>query len=617
MRQPISATRAVLRRLFFQRCFYLFVTLLALITLAPFIEAERGGIIIRNLINAFVILSAVAAVGRSLVSFLIVLALAAPALAFRLMSLDPANATLFDLALRFDAAVYAATIALLLRYVFSREVLTADRLWGAAAAYLMIGALWSFLYAIVDRAGPESFTIRGSVATMELMDLLYFSFATLTTTGFGDIVPLARLAKTAAIVESIIGQLFLAILIAKLVGVNPRPPHATRRTRIRRRNRRPEPQRPDPVPSREPSMRVDPQGPSDVARIMLVTVIIGLLLAGSFWTLLPFLGALAWATVIVVTTWPLLLLVQRKASGRRSMAVLVMILVALAVFIAPLVVMVSSLIDAADRSPAVLRDFVEGGLGPVPAWVANIPAVGERIADRWQELSAGGPEALVDALRPYAKWAAASVLALTGGFGAVLIQVLLTLIIAAILYAQGEVAARGVLALACRIGGERGEGTVRLAAQAVRSVALGVVVTALVQSALAGLGLRICGVPHSSLLAAIAFVLSVAQLGPLLVLGPAAVWLYWTGESGWALVLVIWSIPVIALDNVLRPILIRRGVKLPMLLIIAGVIGGLIGFGVIGLFVGPVILAATYTLMSAWIAGSAPGHHDAKLSPDA
>ena len=119
--------------------------------------------------------------------------------------------------------MYAATIVLLLRYVFDREVLTADRLWGAAAVYLMIGILWSFLYAIVDRASPRSFASGGTVAPMELMDLLYFSFSTVTTTGFGDIVPLTRPARVAAIAESIIGQLFLAILIARLVGVYPRP----------------------------------------------------------------------------------------------------------------------------------------------------------------------------------------------------------------------------------------------------------------------------------------------------------------------------------------------------------------------------------------------------------
>ena len=221
MRQSISATREALGRLFFRRCFYLFVTLLALIALAPFIEAERGGFLVRNVINALVILAAVAAVGRSILSFVLVLALAAPALACRWLALAEGDPTFVDLALRLDAAMYATTIALLLRYVFDREVLTTDRLWGAAAAYLMIGVLWSFFYAIVDRANPQAFSVRGSRESLQVIDLLYFSFSTLTTTGFGDIVPLSRPARTAVMLEGIVGQLFLAILIARLVGVYP------------------------------------------------------------------------------------------------------------------------------------------------------------------------------------------------------------------------------------------------------------------------------------------------------------------------------------------------------------------------------------------------------------
>ena len=186
------------------------------------------------------------------------------------------------------------------------------------------------------------------------------------------------------------------------------------------------------------------------------------------------------------------------------------------------------------------------------------------------------------------------------------VQVLLAVVIMAILYSQGETAGKGVLAFGYRLGRERGEQTMRLAAQAVRSVALGVVVTALVQSLLAGVGLWASGIPHAALLTVICFVLGIAQLGPLLVLAPAVVWLYWSGHPGWGTALLIWSLPVIALDNVLRPILIKRGVELPMLLIIAGVIGGLIGFGVLGLFIGPVILAATYTLTQSWIAEGWP-----------
>ncbi len=221
MRPTISATREALGRVFLGRCFYLFVTLLALVALAPFVETQRWGLHVRYIVNALIMLAAVAAVGRSIVSFVVVLALAAPAMAFRWLALRTGDTTYIDLALRLDAGVYVATIGLLLRFVFDREVLTSDRLWGAAAAYLMIGVLWSILYQIIDRAGEPAFAVRGASGDMQLNDLLYFSFGTLTTSGFGDIVPVTRAARTAAMIEGIVGQLFMAILIARLVGVYP------------------------------------------------------------------------------------------------------------------------------------------------------------------------------------------------------------------------------------------------------------------------------------------------------------------------------------------------------------------------------------------------------------
>jgi predicted PurR-regulated permease PerM len=348
---------------------------------------------------------------------------------------------------------------------------------------------------------------------------------------------------------------------------------------------------------------------------MLLVIIIGLLIAGSFWTMLPFLGALIWATTLVLATWPLLLAIQRIVGGRRSIATAVMTLLVLLAFIVPFAVAISAMLDAAQRGPEVLHDFLSRGLGPPPTWLGDIPVVGPRIVAKWQDLAAGGPSTLVEAARPYIRSVASWAVAATGGAGALIVQVLLTVVIMAILYAQGEAAARGVLAFGYRLGHERGEQTMRLASQAVRSVALGVVVTALVQSLLAGVGLWISGIPHAALLTAICFVLGIAQLGPLLVLAPAVIWLYWSGHPGWGTALLVWSIPVIALDNVLRPILIKRGVELPMLLIIAGVIGGLIAFGVLGLFIGPVILAATYTLTQSWIAEGWPEEVDEEAPP--
>ena len=353
------------------------------------------------------------------------------------------------------------------------------------------------------------------------------------------------------------------------------------------------------------------EGSSDITRIILFVLVIGTLLLASLWTLLPFLSGMIWATTIAVATWPLLLRLERATGGRRALAVAVMTLLVLLVFIVPFALAISTMLDAAGRSPAVMNDFLTKGLGPPPAWIEDIPVVGSQMADQWQAVSAGGPEALAEVLQPYGRSAAAWAIAATGGVGRMVVLILLTVVLVAILYSDGETAARGVLAFAHRLGGETGERTVRLAGQAVRSVALGVVLTALVQALLAGIGLWFCGIPHPALLTAITFILGIAQIGPVLVLAPAVFWLYWTGSSGWATALLVWSLPVAALDNIMRPILIRRGVQLPILLIVAGVIGGLISFGVVGLFIGPVVLAATYTLAKDWVAR---GQSDAALT---
>jgi predicted PurR-regulated permease PerM len=139
-------------------------------------------------------------------------------------------------------------------------------------------------------------------------------------------------------------------------------------------------------------------------------------------------------------------------------------------------------------------------------------------------------------------------------------------------------------------------------------------VTALVQAALAGIGLALTGVPFAAVLTAGIMLLCIAQLGPVLVLLPAVAWLYWTGEVAWGTVLLVWTLIVGAIDNVLRPVLIRRGADLPLSLIIAGVIGGLIGFGIVGIFIGPVVLAVTYTLLVDWVESGERGPVDRALA---
>ncbi len=196
-----------------------------------------------------------------------------------------------------------------------------------------------------------------------------------------------------------------------------------------------------------------------------------------------------------------------------------------------------------------------------------------------------------------AAWFASQV----GGVGLMLVDFLLTVGIAAILYANGDHFAAGIERFARRLAGVQGVDAAHLAAQAVRAVALGVVVTALVQSCMGGIGLKVAGLPFAAILTAIMFILGVAQIGPAPVLIPAVIWGYSTYGVVWGTVLAVWCLLVGIMDNFLRPVLIRRGANLPLLLIFAGVIGGLIAFGVVGLFIGPVVLAVAYTLVVAWV----------------
>jgi hypothetical protein len=225
----IRKARETLGRIFFQRCFYLFVVLLALIAVVPFVEPTPQGRIVTALINAFVVIATVAAVGRSVLSFVIALLLAVPALGFHYLGVTSGNTESLAMAWTFGAALYAVTILYLLRYVFQPEVMTADKLYGAAAAYLMIGLLWAYLYALLDHHVPGSFAVGGQPAQLGVVDLMYFSFTVLTSTGFGDIVPVLRQSRAVCVVEQLIGGLYVAILIARLAGVYP-PRRARERT---------------------------------------------------------------------------------------------------------------------------------------------------------------------------------------------------------------------------------------------------------------------------------------------------------------------------------------------------------------------------------------------------
>lgn len=345
----------------------------------------------------------------------------------------------------------------------------------------------------------------------------------------------------------------------------------------------------------------------DLTRAVLAVLSIGALLAASLWILRPFLAPLIWATMIVVATWPVMVACQRRLFHRRALAVTVMVLAMMLVFVVPLAMAVDTLVSNAGTLKAWAGAVGSLRIPPAPAWLERAPLVGEAAARAWEELRALGGGALAARAAPYAGAVVGWFLAQLGTAGMLLVQFLLTVVVAAIMWAGGEGAGALVLRLARRLGGERGEGAVRLAGQAIRGVALGVVVTALIQSIVAGVGLAIAGVPFAGVLTAVVFMVTLAQIGPLLVLAPAVIWLYSTGRIGWATFLLVWTTVVVTMDNFLRPWLIRKGAKLPLLLIFAGVVGGLVAFGIIGIFIGPVVLAVSWTLLNAWLEGTPPG----------
>jgi predicted PurR-regulated permease PerM len=344
----------------------------------------------------------------------------------------------------------------------------------------------------------------------------------------------------------------------------------------------------------------------DLARITLSVLSIGGLILGSLWVLRPFLGAVIWATMVVVASWPMLLWLQARLWGRRWLATAVMTTALLLMFVVPLALAIGTIVLEADRLIAWGKGLAQLRLSPPPEFVHKVPVFGDRLAALWEQAVASGAEGLLARLAPYAndivRWFVSEV----GGAGFLVVQFLLTVVLAGLMYAGGEGAAMTVRRFGRRLAGERGENSVLLAGQAIRAVALGVGVTAVVQSVLGGIGLAIAGVPLAGLLTAVMFMLCIAQLGPTLVLLPAVIWVFWTGETGWGVFLAVWTAIVGTMDNFLRPILIQRGADLPLLLILAGVIGGLLAFGLVGIFVGPVLLAVAYKLLGEWIAEADP-----------
>lgn len=339
----------------------------------------------------------------------------------------------------------------------------------------------------------------------------------------------------------------------------------------------------------------------DLPRAVLGIGAMLLLGGGSLYILLPFVPALIWSIMIVVATWPVFLRLQRALGGHRGAAVCVMLLVQIVVIVIPVYGAVSTLADHAAEIMAFVKGLPTYALPSPPRWLGAIPVIGERIAHEWQTLSDAGPGGALARIQPYIVDGARWMLAHVSLLGVFVLHLLLMIIVCGLLYAKGETAAQLVTRVAQRISPHYGADIIRLMGLAIRAIALGIVVTAVVQASLAAAGVWVAGIPFAGVLSALLLLACLVQIGPLLPLLGCVAWLYSHDSNVAAVLLLVWTIGVSMLDNILRPILIRRAVALPMVLILAGVLGGVLSIGVAGLFIGPVVLAVTYHLLLAWV----------------
>ncbi|HVN99687.1 MAG TPA: AI-2E family transporter [Steroidobacteraceae bacterium] len=325
------------------------------------------------------------------------------------------------------------------------------------------------------------------------------------------------------------------------------------------------------------------------------------LLWGTLAVLRPFLPAILWAGIIVVATWPIMLRMERWFGGRRNLAVAAMTGGLLVAVVAPVALLLGTLVTRLPELRDLAGRMLAGPWPGPPAWVARLP-FGAELAAGWNNIVAQGPEHWTALAQPYLGKAALWLSQHFGTIGGITLEFLLTLALVVVFYRHGEALAQALRRMARRTGGARAEEGAVLAGQAMRAIAAGVVLTALVQSVLSGLGLWAAGLPAAGVLTSVVFMLCVMQIGPLPVLLPAVVWLAFQGRVAAAVVLGLWAVLIAGGDAFLRPWLIQRGAKLPVLLVLGGVIGGLLAFGLAGIFIGPILLAVVKRLAERWVA---------------
>jgi predicted PurR-regulated permease PerM len=339
-----------------------------------------------------------------------------------------------------------------------------------------------------------------------------------------------------------------------------------------------------------------------VNRALEATIRIGvvvLLVAWCFQIVRPFIVPIVWGIIIAVAVYPGYRRLLPATGGRGGLSAVVCTFVLLVLFIVPALLLLGTLIDSAKL---LAKDLSDGTISiPLPPENINAwPIIGKPLARFWHLASTNLRNALTEIapqLKPIGSWL------LSAAAGAVfgILQFVFAIIIAGVLLFRSKGGYDVAESVAARLAGERGPDFVSLATATVRSVTRGILGVALIQSLLAGLGFLVVGIPAAGLLAMICLFLAVIQVGPGLVIIPTIIYVFLTSDTLPAVLFMIWSIFVGLIDNILKPLLLGRGVDVPMVVIFIGAIGGFLSSGIIGLFVGPILLALGYRLFSAWL----------------
>jgi predicted PurR-regulated permease PerM len=335
--------------------------------------------------------------------------------------------------------------------------------------------------------------------------------------------------------------------------------------------------------------------------LALILLLLFLLLNTMYQVVSVFLGVFTFAIIFAVSFYSLFEKIVHWLGGRRKLAAILYGVVLLAIVAVPFSYIISSLVDAVHKVQQYADNVKHGNMQPLPDSITGLPLVGPKVADFWQQMQSD-PMAAAKLYEPQIRAVLQQVLAGGSGLLGSSFELLLGIIVSAILLFQGSISANPLYAVMNALAGpERGPQLVDASGKAIKGVAVGVMGTGLIAAAISWIGYTIAGIPMATLLAAITFLLVVIQVGPALVVIPVVIWLFSQGQTGWGIFMAVFAVLLLVVDNVVKPMLIARGGKLPILVLFIGVVGGMAAWGFTGMFKGAIILAVAYTLYTLWV----------------